>query len=87
MEREILLRKLEDNLQKARVWREQAAANFDAAIQLALAPDRHARLAAASKEYSRALEAVNIALKEYNDYAMFKKEPASITPIRRENAG
>ena len=84
MSRDNLLRRLEDNLQKARAWREQAASDFEAAIQAVLTPGRNERLTSASREYSRALEAVNIALKEYNDFMVSGLEPASVTPVMWE---
>lgn len=82
MENEDLLHFLEHNLQKAREWRERASAEFDAAIQALPSghPDRQERLTMASKEYSRALEAVNLALREYNDAVLFKRRPGAALP-------
>lgn len=79
-----MLQQLEHNLQEAREWRERASAEFDSAIQALPSgnPDRQERLAAASKEYSQALEAVNVALREYNDLVLFKKKPASVSVPR-----
>jgi len=89
MENYELLRHLEDNLQKARQWRERASAEFDSAIQALPAgrPDRQDRLAAASKEYSLALEAVNLALREYNDLVVFKKKHATASPLKTSQRG
>ena len=84
MENEDLLHFLDHNLQKAREWRERASAEFDAAIQALPSghPDRQGRLTLASKEYSRALEAVNTALREYNDAVLFKRKPATASPLK-----
>ncbi len=79
------LDQLEQNLRRVREWRERASAEFDAAINGLTTgrPDRNERVRAASKEYSRALEAVNVALKEYNDWLMKQDQP---TPRPREKA-
>jgi hypothetical protein len=74
MERARILQQLEEDLAKAREWRNRASARFDEAISHAPSaipyPDSTERVKVASKEYTLALQAVQDALKKQSDFLL-----------------
>lgn len=87
MDRIEILRRLDEDLQKAREWRASASAHFDEVTRGIPSgvpfPDNVARINFASKQYTHSLEAVSEALKRRNYFLIHERLPES-APSKRD---